>query len=178
MDRDQSMWLYLRFWGWRMALRYSLGAALRLIREARGISQADFGAPEARHLWNIENGKSGVTVETLEIIVMKLGVDLLTLLSVALGYERGESRATLLKHLTSEMKALEKLGVIHDMPDQFENGVLKPRPLGKRTSPERIDAVLRCKAQGMTQKETSVALGVSTSAVGRIWNSPMPQTPS
>ena len=87
-------------------------------------------------------------------------------------YERGESLAAFIAHLQTEMKKLEALGVLTSLPSHFEGGNLITGKAGKRSIPsEKIQSVLACKAQGMTQKQTSLKLGMAASTVHKIWHS-------
>lgn len=154
-----------------MPLRDSLAAVLRLVRSARGLSKDDFqGRIDPKHVYNLENAKSSVTLETLETLASTLQVDPLTLLTLAASLDRNQTHEDLLKHLGKEAMQLSDLGVAAKWSSQFKDGVLLPLPAGKRTSPERIDAILACRARGMTQKETATELGIPASSVNRIWN--------
>ncbi|MNG17956.1 hypothetical protein D3C84_1019800 [compost metagenome] len=70
------------------------------------------------------------------------------------------------------MKKLEALGVLSSLPSHFESNELVTGKAGKRPIPtERVQAVLDCKAEGMTQKQTSLKLGMAASTVHKIWHS-------
>lgn len=156
-----------------MPLRSTLAAILRSTRTARDLSQGQLGdAVEASHLHNLEHAKSNITLEMLERISARLDVDAIALLAMASCYERQESLAAYLVHLQTEMKKLEALGVLSSLPSHFEGSNLVTGKAGKRPIPsERIQAVLACKAEGMTQKQTSLKLGMATSTVHKIWHS-------
>jgi len=156
-----------------MPSRSTLAAILRSTRTARGLSQEQLGdAVEARHLHNLEHAKSNITLDMLERISARLDVDPIALLAMASSYERQESLAACIAHLQAEMKKLEALGVLSSLPSHFEGHDLLPGKAGKRPIPaERIQAVLACKAEGMTQKQTSLKLGMAASTVHKIWHS-------
>ncbi|POA17331.1 Fis family transcriptional regulator [Pseudomonas sp. FW300-N1A1] len=108
----------------------------------------------------------------LKRISARLDVDPVALLAMASSYERQESLAEFLAHLQGEMKKLEALGVLSGLPSHFEGGNLITAKAGKRPIPnEKIQAVLACKAEGMTQKQTSMKLGMAASTVHKIWHS-------
>ena len=154
-----------------MPLRESLAAVLRLTRQARGLSQEDFhGQVETRHMNNIEHGKSGVTLSTLENLASVLGVDPLALLAVAFSHEKDLSSKDLLKYLAAEISKLEKLGVLEKMQGEFKDGKLDSTHPRTRSAVLNKSAVLECKAQGKTQKETAAQLGLGKATVSRIWN--------
>lgn len=158
-----------------MPLRDSLAAVLRLVRSARGLSKDDFqGQIDPKHVYNLENAKTNVTLETLEIVASTLQVDPLALLTLAASLEREQTHDEFLRYLSKEVRKLSDLGVVANWPSQFENGTLSPLPAGRRTSREKVDAVLECRARGMTQKEAADALNMSTSTVNRIWNQAAP----
>jgi len=153
-----------------MPLRDPLAAVIRLVRSARGLAKEDFlGLLDAKHVYNVENGKTSITLDTLETLASALEIDPITLLVIAASYEKQLSPEDFLKQLGKETKSLRELGIVDGLPGQFDKGALAPRLAGRRTSEEKIEAVLRCKAKGMTQKEASDTLGIPTSTVGRIW---------
>jgi len=153
-----------------MPLRDPLAATIRLTREARGLTKDDFsGLVDPKHVYNLENSRTSVTLDTLESLASALEVDPIAMLVIAGAYERQQSPAEFLKYLGKQAKAFREMGVVDGLPHQFEGGVLIPQIAGRRVSQEKVDAVLRCKAEGMTQKEASVALGIPTSTVARIW---------
>ena len=156
-----------------MPSRSTLAAILRSTRTARGLSQEQLGGSvEARHLHNVEHAKSNITLDMLERISARLDVDPLAVLAMASCYERGEPPAAFIAHLQTEMKKLEALGVLTSLPSHFEAGNLITGKAGKRSIPsEKIQSVLACKAQGMTQKQTSLKLGMAASTVHKIWHS-------
>ena len=87
-------------------------------------------------------------------------------------YERQESLTSFNARLLAEMNKLEALGVLSGLPSHFEGGGLVTGKAGKRPIPaDRIQAVLACKAEGMTQKQTSLKLGMAASTVHKIWHS-------
>ncbi|WP_460044607.1 helix-turn-helix domain-containing protein [Pseudomonas sp. S2_H01] len=76
-----------------MPLMRPLGAMLRLVRLSRGLSQEELsGAVEARHVHNIENAKSSITLDRLETIAQRLDVDPVALLAYASKVEKGLQR--------------------------------------------------------------------------------------
>ena len=153
-----------------MPLRDPLAAVIRLVRSARGLAKEDFlGLVDAKHVYNVENGKTSITLDTLETLASAMGTDPLALLVIASSYEKELSPEDFLKKLGKEVKSLREIGVVDGLQGQFDNGALTTRIAGRRTSEEKVEAVLRCKANGLTQKEASDTLGIPTSTVGRIW---------
>lgn len=154
-----------------MPLKESLAAVLRLVRASRGLSKDDFqGVVDSKHIYNIENARSSVTLDTLEALCMTLQIDFLTLLTVAASLDRGESHEKLLQHLAAQGEQLADLGVIAKWSDEFQEGALLPMEAGRRTPLKKVEAVMACRALGMTQKATAEKVGISRATVSRIWN--------
>lgn len=153
-----------------MSLRESLAAVIRLLRISRGLSKDDFqGVVDPRHMFNLENAKASVTLDTLEALASVLKIDPLTLLTVAASLDRGLAHEDLLQHLRTQVEQLAELGVIAKWPDAFKDGALLPMEAGRKTPAKKIEAVLACRAQGMTQKAAAEELGISRATVSRIW---------
>lgn len=156
-----------------MSLRSSLAAMLRSTRAARGLSQEQLGSSiGASHLHSAEHAKATVTLDMLEQICGRLEVDPVALLAMASCYARQESLPAYTAHLQTELAKLEAMGVLSSMPSHFKDGVLRTGKAGKRPIPvEKIKAVHNCKAEGLSQKETAIKLGMSTTTVHKIWHS-------
>lgn len=153
-----------------MPLRESLAAVLRLVRASRGLSKDDFqGLIDPKHVYNLETARSGVTLDTLETVASVLQVDVLTLLTVAASLERGQSHRDLLAHLDLQAKELADLGVIAKWSGEFQDGSLVSTPPGRRTPQDKIEAIIDCRARGLSRQETAHVVGVSTTTVGRFW---------
>lgn len=157
-----------------MPSRYTLAAVLRTTRAARGLSQEQLGGTlEARHLHNVEHAKSNVTLEMLEGISESLDVDVVALLAAASSYDRQESLEEFMTYLWTELAKLRDMQVLENVPAQFSDGELITAKAGKPPiAAEKIRAVLKCKADGLTQKETSTTLGIPASTVHKIWHKP------
>lgn len=153
-----------------MPLRDPLAAVFHLVRLARGLTKDDFqGQLDATHVYNLENAKSSVTLDTLEMLASTLEVEPLALLVIAASFDSQQTPEDFLKYLNKETRKLKEMGIVEELPTQFKDGVLIPRKSGKRTSKEKVEAVLRCRAEGMTQKQASDIVGIPTSTVNRIW---------
>lgn len=158
-----------------MPSRYTLAAVLRTARAARGLSQEQLGSTlEARHLHNVEHGTSNVTLKMLEGISERLDVDMVALLAAASSYDRHESLEDYMTYLWGEFDKLRDMHVFENLPAQFSDGQLITAKAGKPPlAADKIRAVRRCKNDGLTQKETSVKLGIPASTVHKIWHLPV-----
>ncbi|MBK3483438.1 helix-turn-helix domain-containing protein [Pseudomonas sp. A1437] len=153
-----------------MPLRESLAAVIRLLRISRGLSKDDFqGVVDPKHVFNLENARSGVTLDTLELLASVLKIDPLTLLTVAASLNRGISHEDLLHQLREQGEQLTRLGVSEKWSGEFRDGALRPVEAGRRTPPKKVEAILACRARGMTQKATAEEQGISRATVSRIW---------
>ncbi|VVP85878.1 hypothetical protein PS925_00920 [Pseudomonas fluorescens] len=153
-----------------MPLKQSLAAVVRLVRRSRGLNKDDLqGVLDQKHIYNLENARSSVTLDTLEELASALGIDLLTLLTVAASLDRGQSHDQLLKHLGEEGSELDALGIMKQWPGEFHEGLLVGMPAGRRTPLPKIQAIRACRQRGMNQKETAKELGLSTATVSRNW---------
>ena len=75
-----------------MVMRESLAAAIRLVRSARGLSKEDLqGQVDPKHLYKLENAKTGVTLDMLNTISSALNVDPLALLLVASSFDKRQT---------------------------------------------------------------------------------------
>lgn len=171
MESNRAIWLYPRLWVFQMSLREPLAAVLRLTRTARNLSQEDFhGRVEARHMNNIERARSSPTLSSLEDIAIALGVDLVALVAVASAHDRSQTPTEFLKHLAGEITKLEKLGVLNKLDGEFTGGKLQSVHGRIRSGAANRTAVLQCKVEGKTQKETAELLGLAKSTVSKYWN--------
>lgn len=151
---------------------HSLAAVLRTVRAARGLSQEQMVKTlEARHLHNVEHGLTNMTLKMLEGISGHLDVDPVALLAAASSFDRHETLDEFMVYLRGELDKLRAMRVMDNVPAQFSDGVLIAAKGGRpATSAEKVRAVLDCKAGGLTQKETSVKLGIPKSTVHKIWH--------
>ncbi|EPA96860.1 Fis family transcriptional regulator [Pseudomonas sp. G5(2012)] len=113
-----------------------------------------------------------MTLKMLESISERLDVDVVALLAVASSYDRQETLEDYMSYLQSEIEKLRDLRVLENVPAKFDNGELVAAKAGKPPiASDKIKAVLSFKADGLTQKEISVKLGMPVSTVHKIWHS-------
>lgn len=153
-----------------MDSRDSLAAVLRVLRRARERKAEHFSEGiNPTHVANLENGKVSVTLDTLEAVANVLNVKPVTLLVLSTALRNDVRSDSVLREIELELKELASLGVVGALSNEFEDGKLRSRPSGAQVSHERLDAVLACKASGLSQKETAQKLGIPSSTVQRYW---------
>ena len=118
---------------------------------------------------NIEHAKSSPTLLTMEEFSSVLDIDLVALLAVASAYARHQTPKEFLKGVAAEIAKLEKLGVLDKLHHEFEDGKLHSVHPRIRSGEANRQAVLKCKAEGKSQKETAELLGLDKSRVSRLW---------
>lgn len=154
-----------------MKSRDALAAVLRVVRRARKLKAEQFSdGVTSTHVANLENGKVSVTLETLEAVANVLNVRPITLLVLATGLRTNTPYGLLLREVETEIEQLSYSGLVEEFLQEFEGDCLKSRPSGAQVSQQRLAAVLKCKAAGMTQKDTAKTLKIPTSTVQRYWH--------
>jgi transcriptional regulator with XRE-family HTH domain len=153
-----------------MLTRDSLGAVLRILRSARKLKVDDFAdCIDPKHVNNLENGKSSVTLETLESVAHVLTVNPLSLLILSASLRDGRSPEELLIELKEDVRELRALGVNDGFSGQFEDGKLTVRRPGTQIDQQKLTAIIACKVEGMTQSEAAKKLGIPLSTIRRYW---------
>lgn len=153
-----------------MPLMRPLAAVLRLVRLSRGLSQEELsGAVEARHVHNIENAKSSITLDRLETLAQRLEVDAVALLAYASRMEKGLGAKDYSDLLQSELERLEVLGIKERIHEYYQDGDVVTHKPGRRTDPAKVKAVLAGKTAGKGKREISQELGIAWSTVNDIW---------
>ncbi|MGF6458114.1 transcriptional regulator with XRE-family HTH domain [Pseudomonas frederiksbergensis] len=153
-----------------MVTRQSLAAVLRVARSIAGSSREDLASQiHPTYLHDLENAKSGATLEKLGGVASALGCDPLALLLIASARDMQINDASRLQMLADEIDRLTDLGLLNRLEAQLEGGSLKSQRSGRSLSEDKLQAVLQCREKGLTQKETANVTGVSPSTVHRIW---------
>lgn len=143
-----------------MSLQERLGVALRVLRTGHHLSQEDLHClADTKHIHNIEHAKTGISLEMLEGLATSLGPPPLAFIVLATGFQSSQSRSAQLSDLKNELTRLESI-VMDAMSAEFADGNLITHSPGMRISQEKLDAVSKCRAQGISRKETSEALGI------------------
>lgn len=156
-----------------MPLMSAIAALLRVIRNARALSQEEMsGSVEARHLHNIENARSSVTITKLEAVAAKLDIDPAALVVLASALEKGLTDEQMLELLKAEFQKVDALGARDRISEHYRNGkVMRVQP-GRQIDPKKLAAIRQAKAAGESQAAVSARLGIPKSTVGRLWHLP------
>lgn len=90
-----------------MEIRQAFGAALKSVRQSRGLTQEDFGCVSSRtYLSTLERGLKSPTLDKIQEISEVLGVHPLTLLSLAYMQRDSKSASELLDAVAEELGKL------------------------------------------------------------------------
>ncbi|EGH22107.1 Cro/CI family transcriptional regulator, partial [Pseudomonas amygdali pv. mori str. 301020] len=90
-------------------------------------------------------------------------------LTLALATSKGETIDSLLRQARTELDEFEADGGLDTITNQVKDGELVTRLPGRQIDSQRLENVLKCKAQGMTQKMTAESLGISKQTVNKLW---------
>lgn len=154
-----------------MNLRLAIGAVLRTLRDKQKRTRESLAeASSHTYLARLEHGKSGITVEKLELISETFGISPLTFLTLALATSKGETTIdSLLRQARIELDAFEADVGLEAIFNQVKDGEVVTRLPGRQIDSQRLENVLKCKAQGMSQKMTAETLGISKQTVNKLW---------
>jgi len=153
-----------------MNLRLAIGAVLRTLRSKEKRTRESLAeASSHTYLARLEHGKSGVTVEKLELISETFGISPLTFLTLAVATSKGATTDSLLRQARTELEKFEADGGLDEIANQVKDGELVARLPGRQMDSQRLENVLKCKAQGMSQKMTAETLGISKQTVNKLW---------
>ena len=153
-----------------MSLKVPFAAVLRILRGWKGLTQEGFPEKSSRqYLGGLEQGKSSITVDKLYALSQAMGLSPATILALTMAIEGDQDVEVVLQRIAEELRAFENSGGLAEAKAQIEHGLLVGRPAGIAVNAELLKNVLQCKAKGMTQKETSLELGVSKVTVHRYW---------
>jgi transcriptional regulator with XRE-family HTH domain len=143
-----------------MSLRTAFAAALHLLRTRRESSQQDLAvAVDPSYISRLESGARSVTLDVSQDIAKALGVDPLTLLTLAYAAERGQTPQQVLDHLAKDLESTGFLGSeIPALPSK------KPHPI-VAASLELREQIKELVDQGYSQAEVARRLGVSRQTV-------------
>lgn len=94
-----------------MSLKAAFATVLKAMRISRGLTHKDMALASSRgYMLKLEHGRSSPTVEKLTAIGDAMGLSPLTLLTLTLSVESGQSIDTLVQQLKAEVADLETNG--------------------------------------------------------------------
>lgn len=153
-----------------MNLKLAVGAVLRTLRSKEKRTRESLAEVSSHtYLARLEHGRSAVTLEKLELISTTFNISPLTFLTLALATSKGESIDDVLSQARAELDKFEASGGLVELNSEIKDGELVSRPPGRQIDLQRLENVLQCKAQGMSQKDTAQALGISKQTVHKLW---------
>lgn len=155
-----------------MTLKNEIGAALRAVRQQRGLGYEELNETTFRtSVSSIERGKSKLTVEKLCSLAKALDFDVLAFMALCVALERGQTPDDAIEVAQNELERFKASGGLGLLQEQMQDGELVARSQGKPANMENKDAVLRLKAEGKSQAEIRRLLGLSKSTVSQYWHS-------
>lgn len=153
-----------------MSLKLAVAAVLRTLRRQGRHSQESLNYGSSRtYMFRLEKGASTVTLDKLESICAGLGISPLTFLALTLSANSGDSTQMLLQKVQAELDEFEHSGGSELLKAEVAAGAALERRPGKPVDLEKLQRVLQCKAEGMSQKLTSETLGIPKQTVHDLW---------
>jgi transcriptional regulator with XRE-family HTH domain len=154
-----------------MHLKEALAGALRGARAHQGLSYDELaGATHRTYVGMLEQARANPTLEKLDEIADYLGLDLLTVVTLAIAAQGNEHPSDVLQRTALKVREFEATGGWGLVEEQFSDGKLIKRSQGKPKKPLNADAIRALKAQGLDRKTIAEKLGVSRSTVQKYWN--------
>ncbi|WP_440856669.1 helix-turn-helix domain-containing protein [Pseudomonas syringae] len=154
-----------------MLLKEALAGALRGARAHQGLSYDELaGATHRTYVGMLEQARANPTLEKLDEIAEYLGLDLLTMVALAIAAQGDELPSDVLQRTALKVREFEKTGGWVLVEEQFSEGKLVKRSQGKPKQPLNAESVRALKAQGLDRKTISETLGIARSTVQKYWN--------
>lgn len=154
-----------------MQLKDALAAVLRGARAHQGLDYEDLaGATHRTYVGKLEQARANATLEKLDEISDYLGLDLLTMVTLAVAAQGEELPSEALQRTTLRIREFEMSGGWQLVEEQFRDGKLIKRSQGKPKQPLNADYVRALKAQGFDRKTIAEKLGIARTTVQKYWN--------
>lgn len=154
-----------------MHLKEALAGALRGARAHQGLSYDELaGVTHRTYVGMLEQARANPTLEKLDEIANYLGLDLLTVVTLAIAAQGNEHPSDVLQRTALKVREFEATGGWGLVEEQFSDGKLIKRSQGKPKQPLNADAIRALKAQGLDRKTIAEKLGVARSTVQKYWN--------
>jgi transcriptional regulator with XRE-family HTH domain len=117
----------------------------------------------------LEQARANPTLEKLGEIADYLGLDLLTVVTLAVAAQGNEQPSDVLQRTALKVREFEVTGGWTLVEEQFSEGKLVKRSQGKPRQPLNAESVRALKAQGLDRKTISETLGIARSTVQKYW---------
>lgn len=154
-----------------MHLKEALAGALRGARAHQGLNYEDLaGATHRTYVAKLEQARATPTLDKLNEIAEYLGLDLLTMVTLAIAAQGEELPSEVLRRAALQVREFEATGGWQLVEEQFSAGKLVKRSQGKPKQPLNADNIRALKAGGMDKKSIAEKLGVARSTVQKYWN--------
>ena len=154
-----------------MHLKEALAGALRGARAHQGLNYEELaGATHRTYVGKLEQARANATLEKLDEISDYLGLDLLTMVTLAIAAQGDELPSEALQRTAMRIREFEMSGGWQLVEEQFRDGKLIKRSQGKPKQPLNAEYIRALKAQGLDRKTVAEKLGVTRSTVQKYWN--------
>lgn len=155
-----------------MLLKEALAGALRGARAHQGLSYDELAeATHRTYVGMLEQARANPTLEKLDEIAEYLGLDLLTMVALAVAAQGDELPTDVVRRTALKVREFEEAGGWMLVEEQFGDGKLIKRSQGKPKQPLNAESVRALKAQGLDRKTIAEKLGLARSTVQKYWNS-------
>lgn len=128
------------------------------------------GATHRTYVGKLEQAKANATLEKLDEIADYLGLDLLTMVTLAIAAQGDDLPSEALQRTALRIREFEMSGGWQLVEEQFRDGRLIKRSQGKPKQPLNAEYIRALKAQGFDRKTIAEKLGVARSTVQKYWN--------
>lgn len=147
-----------------MSLRKAFAAALQQVRVGPGRSQREAALKvDQSHLSRLETAQRSATVGSAAEISDALGIQPISFLALVFAADERQTARQVLLNALAELEELDLADAL--LPAEPEQGA---STMASKTH-KRWEAVQAQKRAGATQSQAATLLGISKSAVGRLW---------
>ena len=119
----------------------------------------------------LEQARANPTLEKLDEIAEYLGLDLLTMVALAIAVQGDELPTDVVRRTALKVREFEETGGWVLVEEQLCDGKLVKRSQGKPKQPLNAEAIRALKAQGLDRKTIAEKLGLARSTVQKYWSS-------
>ena len=151
-------------------MKVPLAAILRALRAHKRLTQESIPEGSNRqYLSQLEHGRSSPTLDKLQDLSEAYGASPLLLVGAATLIKEGIGVEALIGKFAEQMRELDAVGTLAAARAELGDNGLRRRPAGRVIDRDLKASIQDCKAQGLTQAQTSQNLGVNKMTVSRYW---------